>query len=310
MSHIVVVALKFNDIFYATQTEEYISSTRKTLVIVEKKIAPENYPNTQYFDEVINIDYTGSLLMAIYDARRKIKYLEADTIIFSNPILILNQFITKLFASPNVVLIEDGAMNYSIEVRDKYGSNKKAAISVKYFAQRLLRVSDENLFKKITNTYLLNPIMGVFYFGNAKKLNVEYFNQSTFHHLKNKKVFIGQNLYDYYKNNGLSLNQYSKIVNDIIRHYNIDYYFPHPFSSSDENIDCEVLDLSKQSLTIECVAASVDIQLFSFYSTSIYTTKMINDRVITNLIELIGLPVNIPDIIRAYADKNIYYEFK
>ncbi|AYO08104.1 hypothetical protein D0784_01170 [Vibrio campbellii] len=310
MSHIVVVALKFNDIFYATQTEEYLSSTRKTLVIVEKKISPENYPNTQCFDEVINIDYTGSLLMAIYDAWMKIKYVKADTIIFSNPILILNQFITKLCTSPNVVLIEDGAMNYSIEVRDKYSGNKKKVVSAKYFAQRLLRVSDDNLFNKISNTYLLNPMMGVFYFGNGKKLNVDYFNQRALYHLKNKKVFIGQNLYDYFKSDGLSLNQYSRIVNDIIRNYNIDYYCPHPFSNSDEDIECETLDLTGQSLTIECVAASVDIELFSFYSTSIYATKMINDRTITNLVELIDLPVNIPDIIRAYSDKNIYYDFK
>ncbi|RJK82505.1 hypothetical protein [Vibrio cholerae] len=310
MSHILVVALKFNDIFFATQTEEYISSTRKTLVIVEKKIAPENYPNTQDFDEVINIDYTSSLLKAIYSARKKIKNLDADVIIFSNPVLMLNQFITKLSSASSVILVEDGAMNYSIKVKDKYNSNNKSIFSTKYFAQRLLRISDEKLFDKISSTYLLNPEIGIFYFGTKKKLDLKLINQSDFHKFKNKKIFIGQNLYDYFKSNGLRINQYCEIVNKIIRDYNIDYYCLHPFSSSEENIECEVLDLSKQGVTIEFLAASTDIELFSFCSTSIYASKIINSKTITNIIELIDFSIDIPNIIRIYSDRSIIYDFK
>ena len=100
--------------------------------------------------------------------------------------------------------------------------------------------------------------------------------------LNHKKIFVGQPLYSY---NYISIDDYIKLTNEIIKKCEIDYYLPHAFASDEENIDCPKLSLSDHNLTLEALASKLNLHLFSFGSTVLYSCKSINPNTISVLVK-------------------------
>lgn len=277
---LLVIAKKYNDIFYAISTPEWNQYQFHKLIIVSENVKSENFPLQHLFDNILCVNYSGTRLGILYLLPKlwKLRYeLRCSILLLSNPLLVINQFIIKLSMCSRIVAIEDGVMNYChfSASRNKF----------KKLLQFFMYSPEGKLLSRISKTYLLVPDMAIYFWGERIKLkiNSDILNNLNLPKISGTSIFVGQNLYKY---GFFSLDGYCSLVNRIIQIYNIKYYLPHPFASKDETILCEYLDLDSANVTLEILAGKYDFTIYSFASSLLYTTRAINPNVNTFLIRV------------------------
>lgn len=296
---ILVIAKKFNDIYYSISLPEWRSSEYKSLLILSNKLKVENFPFTDLFDEVIYIN-CGSGKKAIIHTLlklRKLNKVNFDTVVLSNISIVSNKYILSLNNCKQAILIEDGYMNYYyFKEPNKYP---------KKVIMRAFGINQNNIINKIKKTYLLQPELAKYFFGEKSKLNINtHYLSSTINNLpdlQGKKIFIGQPLYHSYTGNSITIDQYNHIINNIIERLDIDLYVPHAMADTRENINCTKLDLGIYRCTFEMLASIYDLEFYSFSSTVLYSTKVINPKCLSVMIRI--------PYVKNIASDNILYKF-
>ena len=278
---ILVIAHKYNDILYAITTEEYKISKRKILLILYSTINPQMFPFQDFFDERHYIEYDKTkyigLLMTLGILWKKFYKLHVDIVIFSNPVLVVNQYVVHLVSPCKVILLEDGLMNY-------YEFTASASITKKLL-QSLLRVNNNLITSKISTTYLLEPQLAKYFYGVKKKIEIDIkdlISLDTYNYIEGKTIFVGQDLYNYFD---ISIPDYSTLVNRVIKKFHIEYYLPHPFASEQEDVHASYLSLNSQHVTLEMLSSVYIFSLYSFGSSVLYTTKCVNPLVKAYLVD-------------------------
>lgn len=270
-----VIARKFNDIYYAMSLPLWKDSKWKMLCIIANGVDPNSFPCQTEFDRVESFYYRDdanviNILKLVKQIGERIKGVKINTVVLSNPVLVVNQFLIKRVHAQKILLVEDGSLNYGF-----FSPSKNF---LKRVLQILLGINQNRLFRKITETYLFHPEKANYFYGEKRllKLNKEIYNvPSDLLSLEGKKIFVGQPLYSY---NYMSMDDYSKLVNKIIQLEGIEYYLPHAFSSNFENIECTKLSLADYNQTLESLSSCVNLTLYSFGSTVLYSCKTINPK--------------------------------
>lgn len=277
---LLVIARKFNDIFYAVSTPVWHQSKHRILVIFAKIGFSELFPLKDKFDDVIIFDSSDKrsnnlhIIQEIYKTR---KYVQCDAILVSNVVLVANQYLIKITKCQQIFLLEDGLMNY-------YDFRPSASL-IKHLTQLILGIDEQKLFNRIRKTFLLSPKLAKYYRGELVQLQLtpQVLLIPDSLDIDGKKIFVGQCLYKF---GYMSLPQYNIIVNRIIKQHDIDYYLPHPFASNEEHIDCPILNLNKSHITLEILASQFKFELYSFCSSVLYSTCIINPNIKNCLIRI------------------------
>lgn len=281
---LLVIARKFNDVFYAMSTPEWRDARHRVMAIFARAEFAGQFPFREEFDDIIVFgagqsltDYAG-VLQAIRAERARIR---CDAVMLSNMVLVSNQYLIKVSGARDVFLLEDGTMNYY----DFLPSSSR----MKYLTQWFMGINQKELFRRVSRTYLLDPDMARYYGGNAVRLRLSptILQNRIRSDIQGKKIFVGQRPYYF----GLmSLEAYCERVNRFVRKHRIDYYLPHAFAAPEVRIDCPVLDIGKLQVTLEILAAQYDFVIYSFGSSVLYSTRVINPGIETYLVRTPELP--------------------
>lgn len=296
---LLVIAKKYNDIFASVSIEEWKLHKEHILLILDEKSSSTNFPLLNRFERVIRINASSCGRFHFLDLLLKIKKqldFEIDTLIFSNPVLILNQYVIKKIKPKSIIFLEDGLMNYY--------DFKPSKSMYKRTWQALLGINQTKFLNSIDKTYLNDPELAVFYYGSPKKLYLDWKSISEGLDLKidieNKKIFVGTSLYE---NGYCTVDEYNKVISDFIKNYSIDYYIPHMQRSKYEKVDAPILNLYENNVTLEVYAARYKFELYSFNSTVLFTTKIINPNIVSHIVRTDIWPnVKIPEILKRYSD--------
>lgn len=292
----VVLAWKFNDIFYALSVSQCSKNERALFFVVKDNSRKTPLPLQEEFDDVYSLNGEG-VIKGLISVFKKTQGISAERLFLSNPILVINQWCRKRLNSGEVVMVEDGLMNYF-----SYTPSKS---KIKKWLQLLLRVSNEKMYQQINETYLLLPEAAKYFFGTPRKLNINYrsvsFNKIE-GQLEGKRVFVGMPLYKFYD---ITISEYNQIVNAAIKKHGIDYYLPHLFASEKEHIECTKIDLANYACTFEMLAKNIDFSVYSFGSSILYTTKLINNTVRSYFIDTSLLPKDSSEFLKQIVDQTI-----
>ena len=280
MMNMLVVARKYNDIFYAMSTDEWKMCDKHYLLMIVNTQNESEYPMSKAFDKVYvyktNLGTFGYIKECI-SIKKISSTIDYSIVAMSNPAKLANYGVFSNRKIQNVVLLEDGLMNY-------YNFKPSFRLS-KRIISLLLGLNMMKNQVKIKKTYLLHPDMAKFSYGDKVRLKLKAHNFEKYIKLDSsidgKKIFVGQALY---KITDMSLEEYSEVVNQIISDKNIDYYLPHRYVLVDERIKCPSLALSKYLATLEILAAFYTFEIYSFSSSVLYTTKLINPSVKSHLV--------------------------
>lgn len=275
--NMLVVARKYNDIYYAVSTDEWRSCKEHYLLMITDRLDDSKYPMQEAFNKVITI-HTKAGTIGYYQQCRKVnnivKRLDYSTVVLSNLAMVANLCTISGNKVTNVILVEDGLMNY-YDFQPSQRTSKK-------ILELLFGIDEPKIQSKISKTYVLNPDLAKYYFG---KLNKLYLNTELFAKhakidmtLKGKSIFVGQDLYNV---KDISVEEYSEIVNRIIKEHNIDLYLPHTRCSENEEIQCAKLNLRDSLTTLEIYSSLFPLKVYSFSSSVLYTTKIINPEVMS-----------------------------
>lgn len=101
--------------------------------------------------------------------------------------------------------------------------------------------------------------------------------------IQDKKIFVGQVPYRFGQ---MTLETYCERVNRLVKKYHIDYYLPHAFADSEEQVVCPILDIGKLRVTLEILASQYDYVIYSFGSSVLYSTRIINPRIKTYMVRI------------------------
>ena len=306
MTSILLIAYKFNDIFYSLNTAEFKNADHKSLIIFETENVKKNdFPCLYLFDNVYSFRYslsTFSYLKILIIVTKSIKKIGmyANIVMFSNPVLAMNQFISKLLKVSHIILIEDGTMNY-------YHFTPRESISKKII-QNFLCINEKQFYEKIKKTYLLKSDIGKYYFGDKVDLKLSFHGLDSlidkYSYLEEKKIFVGQPLYAF---NYCTIDVYNELVNRIIIDLEINYYLPHLFSSKEEKINAKYLNLNADHLTLEVLSSKYKLILYSFGSSIVLSSKVINPDSKTNIIKYSSFTFKVSDILERNSDNIILY---
>lgn len=303
-----VLAHKYNDIYYAINTDEFESSTKKILLVFESEnLSRDFFPLKGEFDLHYFIEYESSGLGIISSLFAIFRIFlgnsltgNVDYLFTSNIRLLVNQYVFRKSSPHSIILVEDGVMNYR---KDVYVSRKK----IKKIIQLFLGIKEKSIPPKIDKTYLNTPSEALYYFGKCEQLSLNNCSIETsklVKRLNNKIVFIGGNYYDY---NFMSISKYNKIVNEVCERFNVDYYVPHHFSSQREDINSNILNINEYCLTFEMIANDLrNVTFISLGSSVLFTCKQINQSIETALIRndsLIDGMGEAIDFLSEYCDK-------
>lgn len=272
---LLVIARKFNDIFYSVSIPEWKLYGRRTLVIISNDEMKENFPMTGLFDDVIYFPAETKSVISLYRLIREIyscsQRILSDTVVLSNPTMAINQYIISVSGCRDIIFVEDGLMNYYKYVPRK--SLKKLVIN------RLLNLDSSSILSKIAKTYISSPSLAVYYFGQLSGLKINFDliekNIRPVDDLSGKRIFVGQDLYRW---GHCTVDEYNQLINRIIEKYDIDLYIPHAFASDAETVmGCQCFRII--DATLEVLASKYDFEVFSFNSSVLFTTKIINPRI-------------------------------
>lgn len=299
---ILVIAKKYNDIYYAVSLPEWKNSCHKSLVIITKKLARSNYPMQDLFDDVHCITPRCGFL-GIFQTLFELKFLlpkiDFDTVVLSNVSLVSNKYVLSYKRCKQAILIEDGYMNY-YQFKEPDNNPKKCLM-------QLFGIKQTIVTSKIKKTYLLKPEIAEYYFGEKCQLSIaiDLFKSrlGEIPDLQGKKIFVGQPLYHSYTGNSITLEQYNKFINKVIEKYDIDYYVPHAMSDAFEHINCVKLDIGLFKCTFEILASMFNMEFYSVSSTVLYSSKIVNPKCKSVMVQIPNvkvLPRN--NIMYKYAD--------
>lgn len=277
---LLVIARKYNDIFYAISTPEWKCYNRHILVIFANDNFVKQFPAQERFDDIVIFNSVGNRIgdMGLIRKIQKEKLrIQCDAIMLSNIVIVINQYLIKVCKGRQIYLLEDGLMNYY----DFHPSTSK----IKRLSQLLLGINERKLFNQISKTFLLNPNLAQYYGGRLEQLQLSSYilNDNIQLDIKGKKIFVGQCLYRF---GYMSLRTYNDHVNRIIKKYDIDYYLPHAFAMDGERINCSVLNIQEKQTTLEALAFQTNFVIYSFCSSVLYTTRIINPDIQTFLIRI------------------------
>ena len=303
---VLVIAFKFNDILYAINTEEWRNAkVRKLAIFYNDSVSSIDYPFQDRFDDVISFHYnhnSKSIAKSIINILCIKRWLHANYLITSIPLLLIVRLIFNLSKAKTVIWIEDGLLNY-----DKPDSTllKTGTIHarIKQIVQKLLRIDETKLIERINSTYLLLPDDAIYYYGEKKKLTIFGQDCNEYNYLEGKRLLIGQNLYP----NFCSFDEYIGITNNVISKLKIDYYIPHLLADLREfdSIEGNVLNLSKERVTLEMLASTHTFTIVSYGSSLLYTAKVINREVHTIYVRLPFYDISSFPIIGTHTDEVI-----
>ena len=265
----VVIAFKFNDIFYSIQTKEWGSTSDKYLILIKtKNTRGIDFPYLHLFKEILTINYSSttfgiitSLLKAAKTSFRKFN----DSYVFSSNLnLIFVKYILSNIREKEIVQIEDGMMNY---VQSTLSRNK----NLKSRIERIFGLNNNLITKRYVlstediNSEIPHDKMSFSKISNPNKKLIEL--------ITSKRVFIGQNLYDYCE---LTPKQYSEVVASAIKQFKIDYYIQH-LHARDEVIESPMINLNEYGCTLEMIAPFIsNLKIYSINSSVLFTVKKIN----------------------------------
>lgn len=280
---IVVLAFKFNDIFYASSTDEFQGGTKKTLLILADKIPRDKYPGLERFDDVYYYRVSVNRLAQIFLAMRIVKdhkrELWGAILIVSNPYIVLTQIIMIFGRVSEGVMIEDGVMNY---YANGGGSSKRKLIQY-----NLLKIF--NFWKYFNFTYLIYPEKALTYIGEPRRLalNKEVESEGSlilYSFLKDKSILIGGGAIEFLDNCDKE-----RIVASLGKQLSLDYYIPH---HSDRVGACglNVLDLNSEKLTLEMIYPYCSgLKVYSFGSSAAFNARGINEAIDVIYLRLIDI---------------------
>lgn len=271
---LLVVARKFNDIFYIVSSEAWKRYDNHYLIVISHTGQLSDYPLLEMFDKsefVRSKKGRISILPMLIELRSITKTMSFNAIASSNVALVTNLYLSKPKKVDTVYLLEDGLMNY-------YNFVETSEIRKK-IVLALFNINEKKIHKKIKETYLLCPEHAVYYYGTPKKIKIDFdmiLKQSKLPvNLEGKRILVGNDLYRYYD---ISLEEYSKLTNDLIKKYNIDYYIPHFLAWPNERIDCKAINISETRATLEVYASKYNFTIYSIFSSVLFTTKLINPK--------------------------------
>lgn len=272
-----VVARKYNDIFYAISTEEWNGCQVHHLIMLTDRLDGSEFPMQELFDRVTPIHIElgrQGIVKQIIQLHKILEKTGYDVVTISNIATIANLYILKCIKAADILLIEDGLMNYC--------DFKPSADIRKRMLMRLLRINEKKIWPRISKTYLLQPDTAVYYYGLPTQLGIKTTLFAEKAHIEpsiaGKAIFVGQDLYRY---GNITVEQYSRMVNQLIQHFHIDYYLPHTMASEKENVNAPRYDIVASLATLEIAASIYDFTIYSFSSSTLYTTKLINPRMKT-----------------------------
>lgn len=129
-----------------------------------------------------------------------------------------------------------------------------------------LIIKHYTIFKDASNIVDNVELLELFSFNNIKT-NGEYNNSS---------IFIGQNIFDYEPNDNKSI----KIISDIIKKYNIEYYLPHPKDKYKiENVKYIYTDNIFEDFYAENLNGS-NCKLYTFFSSAVLNVSSNTSNII------------------------------
>lgn len=276
----IVLARKYNDIYYAIASEEWIKYDKHILLIVPNRSPAQSFPYINFFDECVIIPpdkniSTRNFLKYILKIKKIMQHIRGDVIFMSNPEMLINRIIFKLSGSKEIIFLEDGLMNY-YNFHSSNGGLKKI---VEYF----FSVSNKTYLNKISTTYLSNPNKARYYFGEKKQIKISSNIKidKTLPNLSGKKILIAQNVLNVRE---CSKGQQDEFFNSIINKYNIDYYVPRTYDYQEDIRGCEILNLNNKGITLEILASKFNMEIYGFTTTLLFSLKMINPHTVSHQI--------------------------
>lgn len=285
-----VLARKYNDIFYAISTDEWQKCEEHFLLFITDRLQKDHYPLEESFDKIFTILAKGTALHILYQVhkiKKIIKHIDYDYITTSNLALTANLYMLSRRKTKDVILIEDGLMNY----KDFHTSDD----TKKKMLMKILGINEEDVQAKVSKSYMLMPESAKYYYGVLKPLLLDGKNVckqlGIGQELEGKSIFVGQPVY---MAHDITIKEYSDFVNRIIKEFDIDLYLPHTLSSNQEIINAKIFDITKSKATLELYASVYNFKIYSFNSSVLYSTKLINRNVETYSIEIKDV-VKIPD---------------
>lgn len=280
MNKILVIAFKFNDVLYASSTEEFRDADERHLLIFTAKGGAANFPLLGEFSKVITrrvdvnrFQQLASVAYLLYTAK-----LDSDYafVLLANPFLIITKFIFSRVCFRTAVLIEDGAMNY-------YNFQENRSF-LKRVVERILNAN--SFHQKIQKTYLLRPESARCFFGDKKNIDVSIFKKIkpsslSLEVLNCKKILLGGGVIEYFD----KATKF-KIIKKLISDYCIDVYIPH-HAFPEAVAGVKNISPSDFGVTLECILPLIDKSvLYSFGSTVVLNAKALNKEVNTVLFKL------------------------
>lgn len=295
----IVLARKYNDIYYAISTKEWKNVKKHILLIMPNRSTAESFPYKDLFDKCITLppDKDVSLICSVdylYNLKKSMQDIKGDIIVMSNPEMLFNRIIFKLSSCKEIIFLEDGLMNYY----NYQASNN----TLKKAVEHLFNVSDKTYLHKITTTYLTNPTKAKYFFGNKKQieLNIDLSSNIDIPNLSGKKIFIAQDILNVGEKN---IKQQEDFFNLIIKKFNIDYYVPRTHDYQEKIEGCNILNLNNKGITLEVLATIFDMEIYGFTTTLLFSLKMVNSRTISHhIISKRTAHLQIPAIINDNID--------
>lgn len=278
---LIVLARKYNDIYYSICTEEWQSHKRHVLLIMPNRADACSYPCQSMFDEVIVLPADKSIsiidrLFYIFTLKKYLKGVKGDLIVMSNPEMFINRIIYKFTQCNGIIFVEDGLMNYY---------NYKAGNGlIKKFLSFCYGVSNNCYLPKIIKTYVNYPEKSKYFFGKTVKLNLSDIVTDPFlnithiniPNLNGKRILIAQDVVEPGDEN---IYKHAGFFNSIIKEFKIDYYVPRCAHFKEKISGCEILNINDTGLTLELLAGKYNFEVYGFSTSLLFTLKAINPQI-------------------------------
>lgn len=305
------VAWKYNDIYYAISTPEFRNTSKSDRLLIyfaKNRLKGTLFPCVEYFDKVICLPWSDSQIKNLLYLPRIYKLCrlcKSVCLSLSNPYLAINMLLAKILHVSEIIVLEDGVMNYYPEKPNSY--------PLKNISMRILGISYDGMIAKVSTTYLWRPDLGVGCLGKVKGLNTDSpidpknIGEGIMSQLNDKSIFVDTPIYKGV-NSLITKNEYQQLINKIVNDYKIDYYLPHAFSDQDVAVSIPTLDIYSQQLTLEYLAMTCNFKVYSLVSTLLVSTRFVNPSIYTCFIDIGKFDKDLTQFIRNNASETVDYK--
>lgn len=303
-----VVAWKYNDIYYAMSTPEFRNTSKHERLLIyfaKNKLKNTQFPGVEHFENVICLPWSDSQIKNLLYLPRIYKschLYRAKCLSLSNPYLTINMFLAKILHASEIIVLEDGLMNYYPKSPNSY--------PLKNLTMKILGVSYEEMIDRMSATYLWRPDLGATCWGEVRKLNAgssitpKNIDEDIISALSDKAIFVDTPIYKGV-NAVISKEEYQQLINRIINTYHIDYYLPHAFSDNDVTVNIPTLDIYSRQLTLEYLAMACNFKVYSLVSTLLVSTRFINPSIHTYFIDIDKFDKTLTKFIRENSSETV-----